>query len=27
VNVGAGDLTFLCFVPVTFDCGTPTPGS
>lgn len=27
VNAGAEDLTFLCFVPVTFDCGKPTPGS
>ncbi|MSR28330.1 MAG: cupin domain-containing protein [Phycisphaerales bacterium] len=26
-NQGATDLTFICLVPVTFDCGTPTPGS
>lgn len=27
VNSSASDLTFFCFVPVTFDCGQPTPGS
>ncbi|MFM7480893.1 MAG: cupin domain-containing protein [Planctomycetota bacterium] len=27
VNAGPQELTFLCFVPVTFDCGKPTPGS
>ncbi len=27
VNSGPEPLTFLCMVPVTFDCGTPTPGS
>ena len=27
VNKGAQPLKFLCFVPVTFDCGKPTPGS
>lgn len=27
VNTGAEPLEFLCLVPVTFDCGKPTPGS
>jgi quercetin dioxygenase-like cupin family protein len=27
VNTGAQPLQFLCLVPVTFDCGQPTPGS
>ena len=27
VNTGSEPFTFLCLVPVTFDCGTPTPGS
>lgn len=27
VNTDAEPLQFLCFVPVTFDCGQPTPGS
>lgn len=27
VNTGSTPLEFLCFVPVTFDCGKPTPGS
>lgn len=27
VNEGSSDLTFVCLVPVSFDCGTPTPGS
>ncbi len=27
VNEGSADLTFICLVPVTFDCGKPTPGS
>jgi quercetin dioxygenase-like cupin family protein len=27
VNTGDEDFQFLCLVPVTFDCGTPTPGS
>jgi len=27
VNTGAQPLKFLCLVPVTFDCGKPTPGS
>ncbi len=27
VNVSQTPLKFLCMVPVTFDCGTPTPGS
>jgi quercetin dioxygenase-like cupin family protein len=27
VNTGAAPLKFLCLVPVTFDCGKPTPGS
>jgi quercetin dioxygenase-like cupin family protein len=27
VNTGGGALKFLCLVPVTFDCGKPTPGS
>jgi quercetin dioxygenase-like cupin family protein len=26
-NVSAKPFRFLCLVPVTFDCGTPTPGS
>ncbi len=26
-NTGDEPLKFLCLVPVTFDCGTPTPGS
>lgn len=26
-NVGAGALRFICMVPVSFDCGKPTPGS
>ena len=26
-NPGPEPLKFLCLVPVTFDCGTPTPGS
>lgn len=26
-NVGAGALRFICLVPVSFDCGKPTPGS
>lgn len=26
-NTGDGPFAFLCMVPVTFDCGTPTPGS
>ncbi len=26
-NTGDGPFAFLCLVPVTFDCGTPTPGS
>ncbi len=26
-NTGHEPLKFLCLVPVTFDCGTPTPGS
>ncbi len=26
-NGGTEALTFLCLVPSTFDCGTPTPGS
>ena len=26
-NAGNEPLKFLCLVPVTFDCGTPTPGS
>jgi len=26
-NVGATPMRFLCLVPVTFDCGKPTPGS
>jgi len=27
VNTGNTPLKFLCLVPVTFDCGKPTPGS
>lgn len=27
VNAGEDAFTFLCLVPVTHDCGTPTPGS
>jgi quercetin dioxygenase-like cupin family protein len=27
VNTGAEPFKFLCLVPVTFDCGRPTPGS
>jgi quercetin dioxygenase-like cupin family protein len=27
VNNADKPLTFLCMVPVTFDCGKPTPGS
>jgi quercetin dioxygenase-like cupin family protein len=27
VNPGTAPFTFLCLVPVTFDCGRPTPGS
>ena len=27
VNTGDTGLQFLCLVPVTFDCGKPTPGS
>ena len=27
VNTGEQALKFLCLVPVTFDCGKPTPGS
>jgi quercetin dioxygenase-like cupin family protein len=27
VNTGDMPLKFLCLVPVTFDCGKPTPGS
>jgi quercetin dioxygenase-like cupin family protein len=27
VNVGEAPLRFLCLVPVSFDCGKPTPGS
>jgi len=27
VNTGAEPLLFLCLVPVSFDCGKPTPGS
>lgn len=26
VNTGGVPLKFLCMVPVTFDCGQPTPG-
>ena len=26
-NHGQSDLTFICLVPVSFDCGKPTPGS
>jgi quercetin dioxygenase-like cupin family protein len=27
VNTGDGPFKFLCIVPVSYDCGTPTPGS
>lgn len=27
VTTGSEPFVFLCLVPVTFDCGTPTPGS
>ena len=27
VNTGDGPFKFLCVVPVSFDCGKPTPGS
>ncbi len=27
MNTGREPFKFLCLVPVTFDCGTPTPGS
>jgi quercetin dioxygenase-like cupin family protein len=27
VNTGEAPLEFLCLVPVSFDCGKPTPGS
>jgi quercetin dioxygenase-like cupin family protein len=27
VNTGDGPFKFLCIVPVSFDCGKPTPGS
>lgn len=27
VNSSASELTFFCLVPVSFDCGKPTPGS
>ncbi len=27
VNTGSEPFVFLCLGPVTFDCGTPTPGS
>lgn len=27
VNVGDGQFEFICLVPVTHDCGKPTPGS
>lgn len=27
VNTGQAPMKFLCLVPVTFDCGQPTPGS
>ena len=27
VNTGSEPFVFLCLVPVTFDCGTSTPGS
>lgn len=27
VNTGTTPFKFLCMVPVTFDCGKPTPGS
>ena len=27
VNSGRAPFKFLCLVPVTFDCGRPTPGS
>ena len=26
-NTGHGPFEFLCMVPVSYDCGTPTPGS
>jgi quercetin dioxygenase-like cupin family protein len=26
-NTGDGPFEFLCIVPVSYDCGTPTPGS
>ncbi len=26
-NTGDGPFKFLCIVPVSYDCGTPTPGS
>ena len=26
-NTGGEPFTFICLVPVSFDCGTPTPGS
>lgn len=26
-NPGPGPMRFICLVPVTFDCGKPTPGS
>src|SRR5262245_61486405 len=27
VNTGAATLRFVCLVPVSFDCGKPTPGA
>ena len=27
VNTGESPMKFLCLVPMTFDCGKPTPGS
>lgn len=27
VNTGSDNFQFLCLVPVSFDCGKPTPGS
>ena len=27
VNSGSAPFKFMCLVPVTFDCGKPTPGS
>src|SRR5687768_10131690 len=27
INTGRTPMKFLCLVPVTFDCGKPTPGS